>query len=136
MDLITEPDIYSPSMDDLGNYIDKVPSFLMMTNGIRCPCGSRKDFIYNTRATFANHIKTKMHLKWLADVNCNKSNYMSENEKLKETINNQRLIISKMEKELHSKILTIDYLTQQLHSQGLIKPSQSLNTVTNLLDFD
>ena len=27
MQLVTEPDIYSPSLDELGNYIDKIPSF-------------------------------------------------------------------------------------------------------------
>ena len=141
MDLITEPDVYSPSIDDLGNYVDKIPSFLMLKNGIRCPCGSRKDFVYNTRAAFASHIKSKIHLKWLADTNCNKSNYMAENEKLKETIASQRLIISRMEKDIHSKTLTIDYLTQQLYNMGVIKPTSAstpttVNDLLNLLDFD
>ena len=27
MDLIVEPDIYAPGIDDKGNYIDKIPSF-------------------------------------------------------------------------------------------------------------
>ena len=27
MDLIAESDIYTPSIDDKGNYIDKIPSF-------------------------------------------------------------------------------------------------------------
>ena len=41
MELITEPDIYAPSIDEIGNYIDKVPSFLIIKHGVRCTCGKR-----------------------------------------------------------------------------------------------
>ena len=27
MELVMEPDLYSPSIDDTGNYVDKIPSF-------------------------------------------------------------------------------------------------------------
>jgi len=27
MELVTEPDLYSPSINDIGNYVDKIPSF-------------------------------------------------------------------------------------------------------------
>ena len=27
MELVTEPDIYSPSIYELGNYVDKIPAF-------------------------------------------------------------------------------------------------------------
>jgi len=37
MELATEPDTYSPSIDDMGNYIDKIPSFANIKHGIRCP---------------------------------------------------------------------------------------------------
>lgn len=40
MELTTEPDTYSPSIDELGNYNDKIPSFNMIKHGIRCLCGS------------------------------------------------------------------------------------------------
>ena len=32
-------------MNDDGNYIDVVPSFNNITEGLICPCGSRKDKI-------------------------------------------------------------------------------------------
>jgi hypothetical protein len=60
-----------------------------------------------------------------------------EFEKSKEVISNQRLIIAKLEKDINNKILTIDYLTQQLYKASLIdKKSENMNLTNNLLDFD
>jgi hypothetical protein len=161
MELITEPDFYSPSMDDRGNYIDKIPSFHFLhlwtikppTNrqlishkgngyqaieiaegvkkGLQCPCGARKDKVYETHTIFSNHCKTKMHQKWIAHLNQNKMNYFVENEILKKTVENQKLVIAKMEKELNNKSITIDYLTYQI-----INKNSSNVVVDNLLDFD
>jgi hypothetical protein len=133
MELATEPDIYAPSIDDIGNYIDKIPSFNNLKNGLRCPCGSRKDKAYETHSTFSTHIKTKFHQKWLNNLNVNKANYYIENEELKNTIQNQRMMIAKLDKDLQNKNLTIDYLTQQL-----VKYTKNNNSemVNNLLSFD
>ena len=131
MELILEPDFYSPSIDDQGNYIDKIPSFHIIKKGLQCPCGARKDKIYETYSIFSSHCKTKMHQKWIAHLNQNKMNYFVENESLKKTVENQKLIIAKMEKELHNKSITIDYLTYQI-----INKTSSNVVVDNLLDFD
>ena len=138
MELITEPDIYSPSVSDNGSYIDKIPSFNSLKNGLRCPCGARKDKTYDTHNIFSSHIKTKCHQNWLSNLNLNKANYYIENEKLKETLQNQKLIIAKLEKDVHTKIMTIDYLTQQLNqfSQSQCLNQSHCKTVTNLLEFD
>ena len=132
MEISLEPELYQPSIDELGNFIDKIPSILILKNGIRCPCGSRKDKTYNTSSVFSNHIKTKTHQKWLSDLNINKANFYIENENLKDTVQNQKLIISKLEKELQNKNMTIDYLTKQLSNIN------NLNNkiVNNLLEFD
>jgi hypothetical protein len=111
MELSLEPDMYSPSIDEMGNYVDKIPSF---KHGLYCPCGSRKDKVYETHSTFSIHIKSKCHQTWLKNLNLNKANYYVENEKLKTTLQNQQLIIAKMDKDLQNKNMTIDYLTQQL----------------------
>lgn len=132
MDIVVEPDIYSPIMDDKGNYIDKIPSFNYSKNGLRCPCGTRKDKTYDCSSYFSNHIKTKSHQKWLAELNANKSNYYIENIKLRDTINNQKLIIAKFEKDINTKILTIDLLTQQISNLHNLSSMPK----TNLLDFD
>jgi septal ring factor EnvC (AmiA/AmiB activator) len=128
MELVTEPGMYAPSMNDAGNYVDKIPPFSTVKHGLRCPCGSRKDKVYETVAVFASHVKTKHHQKWLAEVNTNKTNFLVENETLKTTIQNQRLIIAQMEKELQNQRMTIEYLTKQLISYEA--------KVDNLLDFD
>lgn len=129
MELVLESDVYAPSMDEAGNYIDKIPSFHIIKKGLLCPCGSRKDKLYDTNSTFAAHIKTKTHQKWITSLNCNKINYYMENEKLVDTIQNQRLIIAKLEKDVGNKIMTIDYLTQQLNK------NKTCVTVTDLIDF-
>ena len=130
MDLVVEPDIYTPSIDDNGSYIDKIPSFNNIKNGLRCPCGTRKDKTYDCVAYFASHIKTLTHKKWLSSMNVNKSNYYIENIQLKETIQNQKLIIAKYEKEINTKLRTIDYLTEQLVLRDAV------NEHIDLLNFD
>lgn len=130
MELTTDPELYSPSIDNFGNYIDNITS-LNIKHGIRCPCGSRKDKIYNTHSIFASHIKTICHQKWLTKLNLNKANYYIENEQLKNTIQNQRLIIAQLDKELQNRNTTIDYLTQQL-----VNNSKSHVIQPDLLLFD
>jgi hypothetical protein len=109
-----DSDIYEPNIDDKGNYVDYIPPSSKFANGLRCSCGARKDHIFDTRSSLANHIKTKTHQKWLSDLNVNKMNFYSECEKLKEVVKSQQIIIAKLEKEINTKLKTIDYLTQQL----------------------
>ncbi len=116
MELATEPDVYSPNIDDQGNYVDKIPSFNTnaLANGIRCPCGTRKDKVYISAPLFAAHCKTKTHEKWVQDLNTNKSNFFTENQKLRDIVHAQKIMIGKMELELSSKNMTIAYLTQEV----------------------
>jgi inner membrane protein involved in colicin E2 resistance len=131
MEMVTEPDTYSPGINETSTYIDKIPSFNNMKHGLRCLCGSRKDKVYQTHNIFLQHTKTKIHQKWLADLNTNRANYYVENENLKITLQNQRIIIAKMDKELQGKNLTIDYLTQQL-----VQYTNKNMKIGNLLEFD
>ena len=134
MELVVEPDVYTPSIDDKGLYIDKVPPFNYIKKGLVCPCGSRKDKIYETHSVFVAHAKTKAHQKWIESLNLNRSNFYVELEKSKEVISSQRLIIAKLEKDVSNKNMTIDYLTQQLH-KTLISTNANVNTTINLLDL-
>jgi hypothetical protein len=133
MELMEEPDIYSPVIVDNGNYMDRIPSAIIMKKGVRCPCGARRDKLYDCSAYFANHLKTVTHKKWIIDLNSNKLNYYNENIQLKDTITNQKIIIARLEKEVITRLKTIDYLTQQLVYKDTI--SQELSSI-NLLDFD
>ena len=131
MDLMLESDIYQPNTDNDGNYIDYIPPSSKFSNGIRCPCGARKDHVFDNRSSFASHIKSKTHQKWLSDSNSNKLNFYVENEKLKEVVNQQKIIIAKYEKEITANLRTIAYLTQQLMSKD-----KQCETSTDLINFD
>lgn len=130
MNLSLESDIYEPNTDDNGNYIDFLPPSSKFKNGLRCPCGTRKEHIFDNRPSFGSHIKTKTHLKWLSDLNTNKMNYFTECEKLKEIVNSQKIIIAKLEKEVNTHKNTIINLAQQLASK------ESTNNTIDLLCFD
>ena len=69
MDLSLTPDIYAPSVDSKGNYIDRIP---IIKNGIICPCNSSKDKIYKSISSFTKHTQSMKHQKWLLIINQNK----------------------------------------------------------------
>ena len=132
MDLAVESDIYEPNLDDINNYTDYIPPSSKFNHGLRCPCGTRKDHIFDSRPSFISHIKSKTHIKWLAELNANKMNFYTECEKLKELVNSQKLIIAKLEKDSTVKSKTIEYLTHQLMRQ---ETDNNTNTC-DLLSFD
>lgn len=130
MDLNLTPDMYQPGIDNNGNYIDEKP---YIRNGIMCPCGSRKDKVYNDNSKFTTHMKTKVHQKWLESLNNNKANFYVELLKTKEVNKNQQQIITRLENEIANRNITIDYLTKQLVS----KESERQNTMeVDLLDIN
>lgn len=138
MELATEPDVYSPSIDDHGNYVDKIPSFNTnaLVNGIRCPCGTRKDKVYISAPLFAAHCKTKTHEKWVQDLNTNKSNFFTENQKLRDIVHAQKIMIGKLELELSSKNMTIAYLTQEVTKMmGGDRPTPTLTPTSTTNDM-
>jgi len=128
MELITEPEYYSPSIDEQGNYVDKMPSNNSQCTTIKCYCGSRKDKSYAI-ATFSIHCKSKHHQKWLENINLNRTNYYNEVQTHQRTLSNQQKIIAQMDKDLQNKNMTIYYLTEQLNSIRYNK------TTENLLDL-
>jgi hypothetical protein len=135
MELALESDIYEPHLSDKELYIDFIPSSSKFTNGLRCPCGTRKDHIFDTRQSFTSHIKTRTHQKWLSDLNLNKTNFFTECEKLKDIVNSQKLIIARKEKEIillsneiQTKSKSIDILTEQLSNKEI--------TSIDLITFD
>jgi hypothetical protein len=130
MDLTLESDIYEPCIDDNGNYNDYLPTSSKFKNGLRCPCGTRKEHIFENRQSFCGHIKTKTHQKWLSDLNTNKMNYFTENIKLNETINNQKIIIAKLQRENDENIKLIAHLTKKMEMK------ETQNVVFDLLTFD
>ena len=111
------------------NYSDYLPTSSKFKNGLRCPCGTRKEHIFDTRSSFSGHIKTKTHIKWISDLNTNKMNYFTENIKLNETISNQKIIIAKLQRENDENLKLIVHLTKKIE----IKENPN---VVDLLSFD
>ena len=114
MDLAIEPDIYEPNINDKGDYIDNIPYSSKFQNGLRCPCGTRKEHVFDSRPSFAGHIKTKTHQKWLQELNTNKMNHYTDNIKLKELIGSQKLIIAKLQKDIDETNQLVTHLTKKL----------------------
>jgi hypothetical protein len=127
MDLIADSDIYEPCVGYEGDYSDYVPPSSKFKNGLRCPCGTRKEHIFDSRQSFTYHIKTKTHQKWLIELNSNKSNYYIENIKLNETVNNQKIIIARLQRENDENIKLIVHLTKKIEMKEV---------VSDLLTFD
>jgi hypothetical protein len=130
MELALQAEIYYPILNEEHNYVDKTPSNI--AHGIRCPCSLKKDKVFITNGLFSSHTKTKRHQAWLAELNTNKINYIKENEELKKTVENQRKIISQMEKDNVNNLRTINYLTQQVMKLSAVADEV---IVTNLLDM-
>lgn len=130
MDLQVESDIYEPNINNEGDYSDYLPTGSKFKNGLRCPCGTRKEHIFDTRVSFSGHIKTKTHQKWISDLNANKMNYFTENIKLNETISNQKIIIAKLQRENDENFKLIVHLTKKIE----IKENPGI--VIDLLSFD
>jgi len=129
MELALEADVYVPNVDETGNYVDKPP----YQKGIYCPCASRKDKLYSTPQQFSLHTKTKSHIRWIQDLNFNKSNYYKECIELHETIKNQRQIIAKLDIELQNRTNTINILTQHITQA---QKKEEGNIVNDLLDMN
>ena len=128
MDLAIEPEFYEPTIDENTNYSDYLPPSNKFKNGLRCPCGTRKEHIFDNRQSFSTHIKTKTHIKWLTDLNNNKMNYFSENLKLNETITNQKMIIAKLQRENDEYAKLIIHLTKKIEMKEI--------SSVDLLHFD
>lgn len=107
-------DTYYPSMDAEGNYVDKIPFNFNASQGVYCPCRSRKDKIcFTKKTTLSAHFKTNNHELWIASLNTNKHNYVVENEELKKLVESQKLQISEQAKVIDKQNFKI---TAQLNA--------------------
>lgn len=128
MDIACEPELYTPSIDTNGNFIDSIGS--VSKYGIRCPCACRKDKVYDSHSTFVSHTKTKAHQTWLKNLNTNKANLYVQCKKLEDTLTQQQRIIAEQSvkiAQLEQELLTT---TQCL----AIQLKASVVPVGNLLD--
>lgn len=130
MEIVLDPEIYSPVICDDGSYMDMCPAFIK--NGIRCPCGSRTEHVYDSKTKFKQHIISIKHKKWIEILNREKQNHYKENIELTDNNKHQREIIATLQKE----IIRLQILTQYLESRISFSTKESIHIVDNLLDLD
>jgi predicted RNase H-like nuclease (RuvC/YqgF family) len=130
MDLMLTPDVYEPSIDENGNFIDKIPSWSCLKGkGIMCACGSRKNKIYETSSLFTSHIRSQTHKKWIEGLNANKVNLYMENIQMKKIIHELRQILNNYEKEMNR--LKQQYIVELSNKEQVIKSLTSLISDTS-----
>lgn len=115
MNVTLTPDLYEPTIDNDGNYIDRKPTII---NGIKCPCSFQTKKVYDFSSKFATHIKSKGHKKWLIQLNRDKMNHYILYIKQKDLIEDQKRIIADFDIKNQNNLMTINYLTHQLVSKS------------------
>lgn len=98
MDVSVMPELYHPIVDLNGNYVDKCPEYI--TYGMRCPCGSRIDKVYDTKLKFKAHLNCLTHKIWIVNLNNSRANINKKNIELNELVKSQREIMKKQEDEI------------------------------------
>jgi hypothetical protein len=126
-DLIITPDIYTPSIDDKGNFYDKV--FSIPRHGIYCDCGTRINKVYYTLSSFNVHRHSKRHIEWIKQLNNNKINYLLEIVNLKKNNENQKMIIAKQQNDIENQKLTISILSNRIQEMKNINNAVSINLI-------
>lgn len=99
-ELLLQPDEYSPITNAVGEYEDRCPTVQeFRESGIRCPCQSRKQWVFLNRASFRTHLSCAAHKRWLAELNQSKFNFYRENIELRQLVAEQKIIIARVERD-------------------------------------
>ena len=118
MDIALQPEVYKPSLDNNGNYIDSLLSF-NLEMGIVCPCMPGKDRVFKNKTKFNYHKKTQTHQRWLEKINTEKNNLFVENIKLKELVETQKKLLAQFDIEIMKKNAIIEFLSSKTKSGEL-----------------
>ena len=136
MSLITDSDDYSPGMHTDGTYIDHIPCFTNLPQGVRCTCNYHT---FTTRKSFITHTKSMTHKGWLERLNANRTNYFVELEKERQIVHQQKIIIAKMELDIARLEREKQRIMEMVHVLSDMGTSLSTSTTsatsTNLIDF-
>lgn len=129
MDILATPDVYEPTISIDGQYVDYVPSFQFLNNGLRCPCSNHGG--YKNATSFRKHIESQKHRTWLETINANKHNIYVENENLKLIVEQQRQQLIEKERAIRDKESEIRILTRIVEEK-----MGNLNTNVNMMFLD
>ena len=95
-ELATIAELYTPSVNNEGRYVDSVP--VNIHHGIRCSCGSNT--VFKSRPSFTTHTTSRRHVEWLERINNDQRNYLAENIRLTEQITQQRRLVVSLSNQL------------------------------------
>jgi hypothetical protein len=127
--IVSVPMEYVPPVDGTGMYVDAVPT--SAPNGISCPCGSRKNYVYS-RSNFRVHIKCETHRQWLELLNSERLNYYHEAIQSRAQIKECQIRIATMQKEIRK----LKMLLKKKEKESKEKEVQVQYMETNdLIDF-
>lgn len=132
MSLITDSDEYHLGIDEEGKYVDRIPSFNNIPQGLRCPCSGKT---YNTRQQFASHIKTATHTKWTDSQNNNHANHFAELETTKQEVKEQKIIIGRLERDIARLEHDKRRMLEMIHFLTDMKTTTATSQI-DLLDFN
>lgn len=118
METICDPDMYEPSLNDDGTYVDML-RFTWPTAGLRCNCATRKDKVYTTRGKFTQHTHTQGHRSWLKNLTNNKVNYYNRFLKSEELVKAQQKIITELSNKIAQDSVIITALTTMASRENL-----------------
>ena len=119
MEKVVAIEEYVPSIDASGKYFDYVGSW---THSIKCLCGGRGECVYETKAKFTAHCRTKCHQEWLSVLTKSNKNYYKEVIELRKLTEEQTQLITKLSNGLSAKTLAFDSLLARLEAE-LVKPN-------------
>jgi hypothetical protein len=113
--VVQTPENYIPHMEKNGTYVDKIPPYTAFTNGIICPCNTRKSStIFYDTCNFSLHTKCKKHKQWLEEINTNRINYYENAITLKKNLGDAQIIIALKDKKINELESVISILLGKL----------------------
>ncbi len=109
MDITLTEEVYIPSFCE-GKYIDEFPETqkafsCRYAGGLLCQCSGK---IYESRESFKNHVKTKLHKKWLDTLVQSETNPLRKAIELEKVVKNQQKIIVSLSNEKQQLLNQID----------------------------
>lgn len=141
-ELALVPEVYAPGIDEHDMYIDKIPCFDELPNGIRCPCSATRNHSYKTAYNLKIHFTSNKHQEWLKGMNANRSNILEEYHRLKNEEKNHKIMIATLQKENDRLKIENDKLKIEMEHMTLLVSLLRSNAPTNpqpvgdLLDLD
>lgn len=123
--LVMMAEAYEPTMNADGIFVDRIPN--IPSHGITCNCSVRKTTFYS-RQSFITHVKTKTHISWVSQYNNKRGTILTDNDELRETVRQQKIIITELSQQLSAIKQTISLKDIQI--QAL---SEKISTLTHQL---